>query len=281
MTIMCMHRPVVISMGFLIPVALLLATLDIAGAETNRAPRAGFPPKPKYSMSPQSEPVLEVLNQSTKLLAKGDYDGALDAALYADTMLQNSSEPSSDDRVLNQLTISRIYLAKKLPERAEEHARLGIKFWETTGDKSVDQLLDLYGALSDSLAAQGKHAEVLEMANAVASRPLGDLAEHGVQATPILLNGYNSARSLKDYTAAIRFIGLDVDLHNSALGRTADSEAHAELNRLRVQSVAQGQALLGIALAFNGDHERAIDILTMAATKAEQAGLQTLFLRGS
>jgi CHAT domain-containing protein/tetratricopeptide (TPR) repeat protein len=271
-----MHRPVGISMGFIIPVALLLATLDIAGAETNRAPKAGFPPKPKYSMSPQSEPVSEVLNQSTNLLAKGDYDGALDAALHADTMLQNSSEPNSDDRVLNQLTISRIYLAKKLPERAEEHARLGIKFWQTTGDKSLDRLLDLYGPLSDSLAAQSKHAEVVELANALAGTPVGTLVGHDAQATPILLNGYGSARSLKDYSAAIRFIGLDVDLHSSALGRAATSEAQAELNRLRVQSIVQGQHLLGFALAMDGDHERAINILTMAATKAEQAGLQTL-----
>ena len=276
MTIMCMHRPAVIGMGLIIPVALLLATLDITVAETNGAPRADFPPKLKYSMSPQSEPVSEVLKQSTNLLAKGDYDGALGAALHADTMLQNSPEPSSGGRVLNQLTISRIYLAKKLPEQAEEHARLGIKLWESAPDRSLAQLFDGFEMLVRALAAQGKHAQVVNVVEGVAKAPKDDLVDNDIKAAPLLLAGHNSAVALKDYNTAIRFIGLDVDLHNSALARAANGGVNEPLNTLRVQIAIKDQHLLGLALGLNGDYERAVQILTAAANQAEQAGLQSV-----
>jgi tetratricopeptide (TPR) repeat protein len=271
-----MIRPAIIGLALVAMLGTPFAALSVDPTNSSGFPVLNSVSGERNMLAPQNAPVSEALEQAEELLNRGSHDKALEVALRADALLAKLPESTSGARVQSQLSIARIYLAKKLPERAEEHARLGIEFWQTAGDKPHDQLLDLYGPLSDSLAAQGKHAEMVELANAVASTALGDLAEHDVQATAILLNGYSSARSLKDYTAAIRFISLDVDLHNSALGRTPASEAQAELNRLRVQSVVKGQALLGIALAFNGDHEKAVNILTMAATKAEQAGLQTL-----
>jgi hypothetical protein len=145
----------------------------------------------------------------------------LQAAQRADALLQRSPESNSGIRVQGQLSISRSYLAKKLPEQAEEHARLGIKLWESAPDRSLAQLFVGYELLVHALAAQDKHWQVVEVVEGVAKAPKDDLVDHDVELVPILLDGYNSAVALKDYNSAIRFMFRQQNLwvNSSVSGR--------------------------------------------------------------
>jgi CHAT domain-containing protein/tetratricopeptide (TPR) repeat protein len=271
-----MRWAAVAGLKLIISPALMFAVFITALAETNQTPGPSALSAPKGVMNPQGESVSELVKQAKDFIGKGDWEKALGAALRADALLQKSPESSSGIRMQSQLTIAKIYLAKKLPEQAEKHVRLGIKFWETTGDKSLDQLLNLYGPLSDSLAAQGKHAEMAELAKAVASIPFGDLAEHDIELVPILLNGHNSAIALGDYDSAIRFISLEVELHQMVINRNpADDEA----NKLRIELAIRGRLVLGSALSVKGDYVQSVKVLTEAAAEAKRVGFDTLACR--
>ena len=268
-----MRRAAVASVKFTVSMALILAVFMTAFAETNQTPGSNAVPAPKSVMLPQIESVSELLKEAKDFLESGDCEKALQAALRADALAQDSTRSTPRDRVQSQLTISSVYLAKKLPEQAEVYARQAITLWESVTDKSLDHLFDSHDLLIRSLAAQGKHAQVVALVKRVAISEKDQLAEHDIKVAPMLLSGYNSALALKDYDSAARFISLDVELHKMAIEQ---NKGQKEANKLRVQLAIRGQHLWGTALCLKGDYIQSITILREAAAEAQKAGLDHL-----
>jgi tetratricopeptide (TPR) repeat protein len=251
-------------------IAILVALNAVTVLAADKEPKTITMEEPNRSKPEDASIHIEA---AERCLKNNDFDNALANALRADAFLLNVPGSGQHDRIRAQLVLSSAYLAKNLPAQAEKCAVLGIKLWESSSPKSLEQLFSLHDLGARALAAQGKHAEVLKLVNGVAAASMGDLAEHDIETTPILLQGYNSALALGDYESAVRFVRLDVELHRMA---SDQARAGSEISAFRRQFLIQGQLLLGTALSMNRDHAGAIEVLSSAAAEAQAAGIEHL-----
>ena len=185
---------------------------------------------PKENNASERETLTGFARTARELFEKGHYNEALKNALVADQILQNGSLPDLSLRAMSQYFIAEICLKMGHPLDAENYARNSLKIYESLSEHKPEILFRALEFLVQSLRAQGKHAEVIDLVNRIAPLPSDLLADYSLESAAILFEGEQSSIALTDYPLAIRLTHKSIQIERDALTRSRESE---EIKRKR------------------------------------------------